>query len=459
MSTRVLPNWNSSAISHPQVIVSPRNVAELIAVIKNRQKYPSPLRVAGHRHSMSPCFATTGTQVLMRHFNDIQVDLAAETITVGANVTMLQIRAALNPHGMQALVTPEIGNATAGSVACSGTKDSSLGASGLGQISSMVRAVKLVNARGEVESINAEDDPEKMFYIRSSNGLFGVLFEVTFGIQKRIALNYRYASFPLDRLPTREEIFAGADAVLAFMTQYSNRIVVERRYIVPDDRPISPFSQLKRKTRDKLWEVGATSLTTLLPFTWFYYVMDRLLVGWLRSLGLLGGFRAYRDQSMLNFKFKRWHYLDFTFWAIPMSRWAEFVPAYVRFCADYQQRTGFRTSLLSEVYFIQPDTHSILSFCPDEEIFTCDSVNTNANDPRWIEFNKQYNQMAAQFGGKPVFTQTKQLSREIVYQTLGASWEQLLALREQADPDNRFLNEYFRDLAYAATPALAGAAR
>ena len=46
---------------------------------------------------MSPCFATTGTQVLMRHFNDIQVDLAAETITVGANVTMLQIRAALKP--------------------------------------------------------------------------------------------------------------------------------------------------------------------------------------------------------------------------------------------------------------------------------------------------------------------------------------------------------------------------
>src|SRR5205814_7630098 len=117
---------------------------------------------------------------------------------------------------------------------------------------------------------------------------------------------------------SRDEIFAGADSVLAFMTPYSNRIVVERRYIAPAKSRISPLSRLKRKTRDKLWEVGADGLTTLLPFNWFSYVMDRLLVGWLLFLGRLGGFRATRPDSLIDFKFKRWHYLDFTFWSIPM---------------------------------------------------------------------------------------------------------------------------------------------
>jgi FAD/FMN-containing dehydrogenase len=446
MSAPALSNWNAAFFSYPTVIANPRTLDELREVVRNRQKYPSPLRVAGHRHSMSPCFTTTGTQVLLRHFNDIQVDPAARTVTVGANVTMIQIRDAVRPHGLQMEVTPEIGVATAGSVACSGTKDSSIGSAGLGQISSTVVNMRLVNAQGEVETINAAADPEKMDYMRASNGLFGVVFEITFRLEPRVLLDYKYTSFPLDPPPTREAIFAGADSVLAFMTPYSNRIVVERRYFAPPDAAISPFSRVKRKIRDKLWEVGASSLTTLLPFTWFSYIMDQLVVNWLLGLGLLGGFRAQRADSLIHFKFKRWHYLDFTFWAIPMRRWAEFIPAYVRFCADYQQRTGFRASLPSEVYFIHQDTNSLLSFCPDEEIFTCDAVNTHANDPLWIEFNKQYNAFAADFGGKPVFTQTKQLSREIVYQTLGASWEKLVALRAQADPDGRFLNAYFGDL-------------
>jgi FAD binding domain/D-arabinono-1,4-lactone oxidase len=446
MSARALSNWNSAFYSYPAVIADPRDLDELVEVVKDRTKYPSPVRVAGHRHSMSPCFATTGTQLLLRHFNDIRVDLDAGTVTVGANVTMMQIRDAVNRQGMQTEVTPEIGNATAGSVACSGTKDSSLGRSGLGQISSTVIGVKMVNPRGEIETISAEQDSEKMYYVRSSNGLFGAIFEITFSLQKLVLLQYRYASFPLDRLPSREEIFGGADAVLAFMTPYSNRIVVERRFIIPPDARISPFSRLKRKSRDKLWEVGASLLTTLLPFKQFYYVMDRLLVGWLLTLGLLGGFRAQRDDSMIDFKFKRLHYLDFTFWAIPMSRWQEFVPAYVRFCKDYQQRTGFRASLPSEVYFISKDNHSLLSFSAGEDIFTCDAVNTRPNDPLWIEFNKQYNEFASGFGGKPLFTQTKQLSAEIVYKTLGDDWEKMLAQREQYDPEGRFLNAFFRDL-------------
>ena len=61
--------------------------------------------------------------------------------------------------------------------------------------------MKWVNPQGEVEVINAERDPEKMHYARSSNGLFGVIFEVTFRIQKPVLLHYEYAAFPLDRLP------------------------------------------------------------------------------------------------------------------------------------------------------------------------------------------------------------------------------------------------------------------
>ena len=75
-----------------------------------------------------------------------------------------------------------------------------------------------------------------------------------------------------------------------------------------------------------------------------------------------------------------------------------------------------------------------------------DLVDSRPNDPHWIEFNRRFNVFAAQFGARPLLNQTKQLSRDVVHQTLGNDWEQLLPYREQNDPDGRFLSKFFRDL-------------
>ncbi len=186
--TTTFRNWNNSASSTPQVVAVPKNLEELIDVVKDPANHPSPLRVGGSFHSLNSCFVSEGTQILLSHFNQIRVDTEDMTVTVGASVTMIRIRDALKPYGMQTEVTPEIGNATAGSVACCGTKDASLGPSGLGQVSSTVIGVKLVNARGDVEEITEASDPNKMRAVRSSYGLFGPIFEVTFRIQKQSVL-------------------------------------------------------------------------------------------------------------------------------------------------------------------------------------------------------------------------------------------------------------------------------
>jgi FAD/FMN-containing dehydrogenase len=167
MQTRTFRNWNGSATSSPSAVVKPRTLDELIAVVKDQTTYPSPVRAAGSFHSLNACFVTTGTQVLMRRFTDIRVDLDARTITVGAGVKMIGIRDALRPRGMQTEVAPEIGSATAGSVSACGTKDASIGR-GLAQVGSTVIAVKLVNPNGDVEEVSEDSDPERMRVIRSS---------------------------------------------------------------------------------------------------------------------------------------------------------------------------------------------------------------------------------------------------------------------------------------------------
>ena len=444
---RTLRNWNGSDVSHPRVIAVPRDSSEIAEAVKDRDTYQSPLRAAGSLHSMNACFETTGTQVMTRALNQIKVDLAEQTVTVGAGVTLLQIRNTLRPMGVQLEVTPEIGNATAGSVCCCGTKDSSLGRTGLGQVSSAVCAMKLVNARGEVEVVSEKSNPERMRVLRSSYGLLGIVYEVTFRIQPAVLLRYEYAVLPLVPAPTIEQMRAGADAMLGFAQPYANRIIVERRFRLPDGaRGPTGFSRAKRRFRDILWESGASFFPARLPHNWWFDTQDRLLQTQLRVLTALGGFTAHRWDSTVDFKPNRSDWVDFTFWAIPVSRWVEFTPAVRKFCERFREQTGFRMSIMAEVYALARDQHSLLSPSPNEDMLTMDVVDTRTDDPLWAEFNKQFNEVAADFGGRPLLNQTKHPNRSLVQRTLGAEWLRFLEIRKREDPQGRFLNGFFGDL-------------
>jgi FAD/FMN-containing dehydrogenase len=273
------------------------------------------------------------------------------------------------------------------------------------------------------------------------------VFEVTFRIQPAVMLRHDYASFPLTPPPTRAQMLGGADGMLGLVQPYANRILVERRWVAGDGtRPISRFSNMKRKVRDKLWETGVSALPTLLPYNGAFDILDHSVWLVLRTLSLLGGFRARRSDSTIAFKSKRWHYFDFTFWTVPASRWTEFIPAYLRFCDDYRREAGFRVSLISEAYLMNQDDRSLLSPTASEDAFTMDVTDTRPNDPRWAEFNRRFNSLVAGFGGRPLLNQTKEFSKEIVHQTLGEDWDRFVQIREAEDPDGRFLSGYFRDL-------------
>jgi hypothetical protein len=445
-SSVTFSNWNGSATSTPSVAVRPRDLEELIEVVKDEGRYPAPVRAVGNLHSLVPCFVTTGTHVDMSNFNGVSVDPDSNSITVGANVKLIQIRDALRSHGLQTEVTPEIGSATAGSVACCGTKDASIGRQGLAQVSSTVISARLVNASGEVETISEDANPDKLHAFRSSYGLLGIVFEVTFRTQPAVILDYDYEVLGLSPVPSLSEVRGGADGVLGFLLPYSRMIIVERRYLADGDRRISRFSRAKRRSRDLLWEKVASFFPTFLPHDRTYDLMDQGLALSLRTMHLLGGFRAHRADSTIDFKSNRSHVFDFTFCAVPQSRWIDFVPAYLALCSEFRARTGYRVSMLSEVYLMNEDNHSLLSPTRGEDAFTMDVTDHRPNHPLWIEFNKRFNSLVADFGGRPLLNQTKQLDRDIVHRTLGEDWKRFLAQREAEDPNGRFVSDYFKDL-------------
>jgi FAD/FMN-containing dehydrogenase len=80
-----ITNYDGGITTTPQQHVHPKSVAELQEILRDRQKYPSPVRAMGSNHSLTPCAASTGTVVSMDGFTKIvKIDTAKKTLTAQA---------------------------------------------------------------------------------------------------------------------------------------------------------------------------------------------------------------------------------------------------------------------------------------------------------------------------------------------------------------------------------------
>ena len=193
-----IKSWDSTWTYHPRVRVTPESVEDIVEIIVDQVRFPTPVRPAGSMHSTARINGDEGgTMVDMKAMNRI-LHFTDDTVTVEAGVTHMELAYALKDRGLQPYVTTEIGNTTMAAMACAATKDSSF-PGGFGQVSSYVTAVRLVTPQGEIREINETEHPKEMQLIRSSYGLFGIIFEVTIKVRPTTACLLYTSPSPRDR--------------------------------------------------------------------------------------------------------------------------------------------------------------------------------------------------------------------------------------------------------------------
>jgi FAD/FMN-containing dehydrogenase len=107
METQEVQNWFGNITSSPQVVVEPRNVQDLIAVMKDPEAYPSPVRAVGSNHSTTACgVADDGTLVVMRQMNRI-LNIGPDTVTAEAGALYIDVAKELQTHNLQFFVIPK----------------------------------------------------------------------------------------------------------------------------------------------------------------------------------------------------------------------------------------------------------------------------------------------------------------------------------------------------------------
>src|SRR3984885_8056966 len=194
MSDITVTNWFGDIVSHPSVVVDANSVQDIINVLKNPSQYPSPVRAVGSNHSTTACGAADGGTVIRMKMNRI-LNIRADALTVEAGAIYIDMAQALAKQKLQFYVNTEIGNLTAGSAACCGTKDSSFPGE-YGQVGSYVTGVKMVLPSGDLLEVT-DAQPDLMRQVRARYGTFGIVYEVTFRIRPMLPMAVHHKTFQI----------------------------------------------------------------------------------------------------------------------------------------------------------------------------------------------------------------------------------------------------------------------
>jgi len=202
-------NWAGNVVFSAKKFRQPASVAELQQLVRE-----SPLvHAVGGRHSFSTIADTEGTLVSLEKLNQIKLNRDAATVDVGAGVKYSDLCPVLQVQGfaVENLASlPHIGVVGACATATHGSGTQNLAASAVG--------LQLVNGRGELVSLSAEDDDFRGAVV--GLGALGLVTQMTLRVKPAFAVRqWVWENMPLDELAANfDEIFSAGYSVSGFTT-------------------------------------------------------------------------------------------------------------------------------------------------------------------------------------------------------------------------------------------------
>jgi len=445
-------NYDGSITTTPQLLIQPTNVEEIQAVLRDVSIYPSPVRAKGSYHSLTPCASTDGTMLDMSQMNQvIAIDAVNNILTAQAGLQIIDASKALRAQGLQFHTNIEIGNMTLGAAACCHSKDALDGIE-FGQFNSYVTQIKWVTPSGELAEASVADSPDLLHLVRSSYGLIGVMYEVSFRVEPIEALHFTYTPRPVGELTEAEvaNFLDTSEGLICWTVQQT--CIFQQRTRVSD---AGVLSSLVADARRELWNYGDAHaghlIDQLLKDKSLRDAVENLdfdVTNFLYSiLHLAGGITLLAPDKIIDYS----HTPDnakyaFTFWAFPRAQWLDTIRAYLAFADQHFKTTGFRCNMPCGSYHIRVDTNSILSYTYDQEVFSIDPIHASTDDTTWHYFLQQFNDFAFQRGGIPLLNQSPFIEAKHVQAAYGQRWTDFTKWVQTMDPNRRMMNPFFAGL-------------
>ena len=187
-------NWGRNQSFTVAQIATPASEAEVIATVQRAVAAGETVRAAGSGHSFTPIVETKDVLLDLSHFSGVvSADADTRRAIILAGTKMADVGAPLWEAGLALANQGDTDIQTMSGAIATGTKGSGLA---FGNMSSMLRSVRIVNGAGDVVDIT-EDNPGLLHAAQVSIGLLGVMTQLELEVvpRYRLAEENRIMSF------------------------------------------------------------------------------------------------------------------------------------------------------------------------------------------------------------------------------------------------------------------------
>jgi FAD/FMN-containing dehydrogenase len=427
------------------VSLRPESIDDVIDILKDRKRYPGPVRAVGSNSGSTRSAQTKGTLLDMTAMKKF-IRMSGSTVIVGAGMQLRSLADRLAREGLEMVGSYEYPERTVGGLISSGSLSAGIPGD-VGHLAASVTALTIVTPQGRQVEVG-KDMPEMLHMVLQGYGLFGIICTVTLKIRPIRPYVIRNREFELDELIRFIPDISGVRAgVKIFLLPFRNRAFVELRFAENGGR----------QSKMLPWKIRDWACNKVIPD--FVHSVGRIMpIGKIRD-PLIDGF-SEAAQRLVNKRFsvigsnameqtgqfrkiRQSTSIAYSSWLFPVEQFASVINAYREFCLHHYKSEGFRCDLPGIAYRIDRDQSAMLSPSHDQPMFAFKLRSTNLDG--WENFLLDFADLAVRFGGTPLFNQTRGMSPHHAHEAYGQRLQRFRRLRRELDPENRCLNQFFAE--------------
>jgi FAD-linked oxidoreductase len=244
-------NWSGTEHAHPVRQTHPATVEELAEDIRAAVAQGLQVKAAGSGHSFTGVATAEGLLVQLDRMAQIRsLDVPSRQVTVEAGMTLHDLNAALDAHGLALANLGDIDVQTISGAISTGTHGTG---HALGGLATQVIGLELVDAEGQLVRCSATEAPKTFAAARIGLGALGVITAVTLQCVPAFALRAAEAPMPLeDVLDGFDELASGNDHFEFYWFPHTKRTLTKRNNRVPIGEPMKPLSRTRAWVDDEL---------------------------------------------------------------------------------------------------------------------------------------------------------------------------------------------------------------
>jgi hypothetical protein len=428
----------------PAAVVRPTTPTEIAEIMKDRKRYPSPLRPVGSGSSTTRCITANGGTVIDLSDMNRVLRIDADTVTVQPGIPLPDLADILSDSGMELIGGFDLAHRSVGGAVCAAGLEASV-AGDVGQFAAHAVQLKIVSPTGRKFAVN-EKSKSLMGMLRLSYGLLGVVYEITLRIRpiKGFAVQTARTGFKeFAKLGSR--IVETGSGVKLYLLPFRDRVYFELRRPAADSDPGKKFAW-----RFKDWAVysalpgAARSIAMAVPIRQLRYpLIDGLSTvtqSLVSNLLVRTGSNAVEQSGRFQSPAAR-NRFSYCTWAFPAAEIGQTALAYKLFCKEHYARTGFRCDMPTIGFRLNQDKSALLSPSFEGPMITLSPLSTQSDG--WDDFVFDFSEFAAEHRGVPFFNQTRNVPPGLAAQRYGRRLAFFNKVRRELDPHDRMLNQFF----------------